>query len=176
MIPFLRGVAVFNAAIWLGALVFFAFVVAPTLLSPEMKGVLTDYWAGHATQAVIARLFWLQHVCGGIALLNLLAEFLYLGKPVGRAILWVLVGMFGLGLLAGFWFQPKLKALHYVKYSARSTPTQKAEAAAAFRAWHGASQVVNLVVLGGIIFYLWRAAFPANALRAMSIPRFNAPG
>jgi hypothetical protein len=171
MIPFLRTVAIFNAALWLGSTVFFTFIVAPTVLG--LKGVLTPYWAGYATQAVIAKLFWLQHVCAVIALVHLVAEFLYIGRPIDRPVLWTLLGILGLGLIGGFWLQPKLRQLNLVKYTP-SAPAEAREAAAgSFRVWHGVSMVGNSVALLGLAFYLVRLSNSPTAAKTVTIPRFN---
>lgn len=173
MIPLLRTVAIFNAAIWLGSMLFFAFVVAPTLLAADMKAVLTPYWAGYATQSVISKLFWIQHICAFIALLHLVAEFLYVGRPIERAVLAVLLGSLCLGLIGGFALQPMLRQWHIIKYSTRTTPAEKMVAQRSFGIWHGVSQVCNVVVLGGLVYYLWRISNASAPARSLTIPRFN---
>jgi hypothetical protein len=171
MIPFLRTVAIFNAAIWLGSTVFFTFIVAPTVLG--LKGALTPFWAGYATQAVIAKLFWVQHVCAGVALVHLVAEFLHIGRPIDRAVLWILLAIFGIGLLGGFVLQPKLRQWHLVKYSPSAPAAERVAAESSFRLWHGISMAGNTLVLLGLVFYLWRVSNAPTTARTVTIPRFN---
>ena len=56
MLSLLRAIGIFNAAIWLGSSLFFAFIVAPTLLAAPMKTNLGPFWAGFATQAIMEKL------------------------------------------------------------------------------------------------------------------------
>ncbi len=171
MIPLLRTVAIFNAAIWLGSTVFFTFFVAPTVLG--LKGALTPFWAGYATQAVVAKLFWVQHVCAGVSLVHILAEFLYIGRPIDRAILWVLLAIFGMGLFGGFVLQPKLRQWHLIKYSPSAQPVERKAAESSFRLWHGVSMGGNTLALAGLVFYLWRISTAPTVARTVTIPRFN---
>lgn len=174
MLTLLRAIGIFNAAIWLGSSLFFAFIVAPTLLAAPMKASLGHFWAGYATQAVIAKLFWIHHSCATIALIATALEHLYVGKSTEKALTWVLLLVLGLGLIGGFGLQPVLKELHLKKYQSRPNSPEQIEASKAFGIWHGVSQVANLVCLAGIAFYLWKTAFPKTGQRTASIPRFNA--
>lgn len=177
MLSLLRAIGIFNAAIWLGSSLFFAFIVAPTLLAKPMAaaiGPFGSFWVGYATQAVIAKLFWLHHGCATIALIATALEHLYAGKPTEKALTWVLLLVLGLGLIGGFGLQPVLKDLHLKKYQSRPNSPEQIEATKAFKIWHGVSQVANLICLAGIAFYLWKTAFPRTGQRTASIPRFNA--
>jgi hypothetical protein len=172
VIGFLRFFGVANAAIWFGSAIFFTFVVGPaffsdammTLLGGENRAVGRAY-AGAAVQLVITRYFWLHHICGVIALLHLLAEFLYMGKPLQRLTLYLLLGMFALGMLGGFWFQPKLHQLHREMYSKTSTTEKVQQATKSFWAWHGWSRVLDLIITAGVAAYLWRVTTPSSGYR-----------
>ena len=177
MISILRLIGVVNAAVWLGAAIFFTLVAAPAIFSGDMRALLGSqnypYFSGAIAQIIIARYFVLQHWCGAIALAHLLVEWLYLGKPLEKITLGVLVGIFSLGLVGGFWLQPKLKELHRTKYGVSSTAAEREKAARSFAAWHGASQVMNLGVLLGLVFYTWRATNPSDAPRFFSTTKFQ---
>ena len=62
----LRFIGMLNAAVWLGAVIFFTFVAAPAFFSQEMLSFLPRSYAGAAAQVVIKRLFTLHEVCGVI--------------------------------------------------------------------------------------------------------------
>src|SRR5262249_40080484 len=116
VISILRFIGVMNATVWFGSSVFFTFVGAPAIFSEDMKAAFgaqnarsADYFTGAIAQIVIARYFLLHHVCGAVALVHLLVEWLYLGKALERFMLGLLVGLFSVGLVGGFWLQPKLK-------------------------------------------------------------------
>jgi hypothetical protein len=177
VIGFLRFVGLTNAAVWFGAVVFFTCVGGPAFFSPEMKRLLPSPYNGAAAELVIARFFWLQHVCGAVGLLHLLAEWLYTGRPVARVSLWLVGILFGLGLLGGFVLQPYLHEKHAIKYAPnyriQATTQQREQAARAFGVVHGVSQAANLLMILGLWAYLWQVAHPANTPRFVSSSKFR---
>ena len=156
MLSALRFVGIVNAAIWLGSAVFLTFVVGPAVFSPTMLELLSRYHAGRVAQILLGRYFILQHVCGALAVLHLVADWLYAGRNPRRFGLWLLAILVGLGLVGGFWFQPKMKELSTIKYAPTATPAQQEAAGKSFGMWHGVSQAMNLVMLGGVLVYFWR--------------------
>jgi hypothetical protein len=159
----LRFVGILNAAVWCGSAIFLTFGL-PALFSPELKKLLTEPGVGFAAEAVVARFFVLQYWCAAIALAHLLAEWLYGGRPARRLNLSLVLAMLALALAGGLWAQPKMRALHEVKYFGKQ-PEQQAAAARAFARWHGAAESVNLLVMGGLIIYLWRVSGPPESPR-----------
>jgi len=156
-----------NAAVWFGAAVFFSFGIAPAFFTPEMKKLLGEIYAGLVAQSVIERYFVLHYCCGGLALLHQLAEWVYLGKALQRLTFGLLLGILALSLAGGLWLQPKLKELYRIKHAreAQVTAEQKSEAAISFRKWHGASQIMNLIMLAGLAAFAWRVSTPQNGPR-----------
>jgi hypothetical protein len=176
VIAFLRFIGVVNAAIWFGSAIFFTFAGGPAMFSQDMKELLGGaypVYSGAIAQVVIDRYFILHHWCGGIALVHVLAEWLYTGRPLHQVTLWVVGTAFCLGLVGGFALQPHLKKLHRTKYAVQSTPVEKETAAASFRVWHGVSSSVNLLVLGGLLYYLWQVSNPANSARFVPGNKFR---
>ena len=173
MIPIISLVSVANVAIWLGASVFFTFFAGPVFFTGELKAIIPPPYNGIAAQFVIQRFFYLQYICGGLAVAHMVAEWIYLGRPIERVMGGILVTVVGLGLLGGFWLQPKLKHLHSVKYGVRSTPAVQAEAASSFKVWHGVSQFFNLIVLGGIGVYSWKILKAPGPTRFASTTRYR---
>lgn len=174
----LRFIGVLNAAVWLGAAVFFTFAVGPAFFSDQSKEVFKGWyfvWPGVMLQFVIARYFYLQQICGVIALVHLVAEWFYLGRALQRLNVVILSGLLLFGFVGGFWIQPKLHALHLVRYSLNEQyhtvaipDAERIEAGKAFRTWHGVSQVMNLVALAGLVIYFWRVTHPSDDLRILS--------
>ena len=150
----LRYVGVLNAAVWLGATVFFTFGAGPAIFSDEAAAFLPRAYRARMAELVIARLIVLQQVCGLVALGLFLAESIRAGRLVRRLALGVVSALFLTSLLAGFWLAPKMHSLQQVRYSARSTPEQQAAAGRSFNLLHGLSQTVNLFVLAGLLFHL----------------------
>ena len=176
MIGFLRFVGILNAAVWFGAAIFFTFGVGLAPFSPEMKTLLgpnnAPYFSGAIAQILIARYFRCQAVCAVIAVLHLLAEWLYLGKAPQKLQAGLLVVLASVALAGGFWLQPRMKTLHATKYGLNTRPEARLAADRTFKAWHGVSQVINLLMVGGLAAYLWRATNPSDPTRFVSATKF----
>ena len=171
----LRFIGIANASIWAGTAFFFTAVAGPALFSKETLEIFggsnnleaARFFAGSVAQILLDRYFSIQIVCGAIALLLLMAEWLYWGRPVQeRTLLWA-AGLFTLVLLGAYGFQPKLHQLHRTMYGvgAKVTYPQAQKARQTFSLWHGLSQAVNLVVCGGTLVYLWRVSQPPPSAR-----------
>ncbi|MBI3852674.1 MAG: DUF4149 domain-containing protein [Verrucomicrobia bacterium] len=176
MIVFLRFVGVVNAGVWLGAALFLTLGAGPAFFSPEMKSLLGPrafpVYSGAVAQIVIERYFVLQYWCAIIALAHLIAEGLYTGKALEKFTLTLLLGLFSLSLIGGYWLQPKLKRLHATKYQA-ATPELRDQAARSFRGWHGLARVADVVMMGGLLVYLWRSLNRPDAPRFVSTEKFR---
>ena len=162
-----------NAAIWLGSAIFFTFVVAPAIFySPEMKelfGPVFREYAGAVAQVMLQYFFRLQYVCAGIAVVHLVAEYLYTRQAVERLRLHLLGWVILLGLAGGIFLQPHLKQLHRTRSAATATPAQKEVAGKSFARWHGVSQVANLIAMAGLLGYFWRLTNPPSPTAAPRI-------
>jgi hypothetical protein len=177
VIGFLRFVGILNAAVWFGTAIFFTFGTGLVPFSQEMRNLLGPsnfpFFSGAIAQILIARYFHFQVGCAMIAALHLLAEWLYLGKYPQKLQAGLLIGLASAALIGGYWLQPRLKALHATKYSVNTRPEIREAAARSFKAWHGVSQVVNLLMVGGLAVYLWRAANPSDQTRFVSAVKFT---
>jgi len=166
-----------NAAVWLGAAVFFTVGAGPALFSPDMRRLVGEnnfpYFSGAIDQIVLTRYFHLQLACGIVALLHLLAEWLYLGRPARKFSLSLVVGLLALALIGGKGLQPGLKEFHRRQYAVNVPPAQREAAAKSFRMYDIAWQFVNLVMLGGLVVYVWRVANPSDTLRFVSPVKFR---
>jgi hypothetical protein len=159
-------VGILNAAVWCGSAVFLT-IGLPALFSPDLKKLLTPPGVGFAAEAVVARFFLLQYWCGAIALAHLLAEWLYAGRPMKRLNLALVLVLLTVALAGGLWAQPKMQAWHAIKYFGKTAELQT-QASQSFALWHGVSEMANLLVIGGLILYLWRVTLPP------AVPRFGA--
>jgi Domain of unknown function (DUF4149) len=164
----LRFVGILNAAIWCGSAIFLT-IGLPAVFSPEMKKLLTPAGVGFAAEALVARFFLVQYCCGVIALLHLWAEWLYAGRPVRRLNLTLVLAMLAVALAGGLWLQPKMRDWHAAKYFGKTAQIQT-QAGQSFALWHGASESANLLVIAGLIIYLWRVSLPSAG------PRFGSLG
>jgi hypothetical protein len=177
VIGFLRFVGILNAAVWFGGAVFFTFWSGRAPFSPEMKALLGPqnypYFSGAIAEILIARYFNLQFTCSIIAILHLLAEWLYLGRFPQNARLALLLGLCLAVLAGGYWLQPRMKALHAIKYAQNQPLRLRESASRSFRAWHGISMGVNLLLVAGLAVYLWRVANPSDEMRFVSAVKFR---
>lgn len=156
MIGFLRIVGVMNAAVWFGAAVFYNFLIAPLFSNPEILGVFTWKYSGWIAQFALEKHFELHLWCAGIALLHLVAECVYLGRPLSRFHLFLLAGLLCVTLLGNFWLQPKLSELHTTRFHRQTPPLEAQQAARGFAAWNGVTQFLDYLALAGIMIYLWQ--------------------
>lgn len=160
MTALLRFVGILNAAVWCGSAIFLT-VGLPAIFSPELKRLLTAPGVGLAAQALVAQFFMLEYCCGAIAVAHLMAEWLYTGRTQPRWHVGLVVSLLALALAGGLWAQPKMRVLHHDKYFG-PTVARQAQAGREFALWHGASEVVNLLVMGGLVVYLWRVSGPSQ--------------
>jgi hypothetical protein len=163
-----------NAAVWLGAMVFFSFIVGPAIFSPEMKAIMQlDWIPGAVAQGLIDRYLVLQQWCAGIALLHLIVEWLYNGRPFPKALLVILVFCLGISLAGSRVLTPRMKQLHLVKYAKQTSQTEKDTAKSSFGILHATSQATNLLALGGVLFYYWRLSVGTQGARPGAGARFR---
>jgi hypothetical protein len=170
-------VGILNAAVWFGTAIFFTFGAGLAPFSQEMKTLLGPnnypYFSGAIAQILIARYFHFQLACGIVAVLHLLAEWLYLGKFPRKLQVGLLIGLCAAALFGGCWLQPRLKTWHATRYGTSTRPELREAAIRSFRIWHGVSQVVNVLLVGGLAAYLWRAANPSEPTRFVSALKFT---
>ena len=131
--------------------------------------MLTAAGVGFVAQEVVARYFWVQYICGAIALLHLLAEWVYCGKPVRRFSVLLAASMLAIALAGGLWLQPKMRDWHKAKYFGATADLQ-AHAGQSFARWHAVSESVNLLVVAGLVIYLWRVSMVAETPRFGGFP------
>lgn len=169
MTVLLRFIGIVNAAIWLGTAIFFSFGAGPALFSNEMRGLLGEnnfpYFSGAIARIVLKSYFHFHVACGVIALLHLGAERLYLGRRRSNFTTGLLVSLLTIILLGGLWMQPKMHELHLRAYAQKATTAQRTTAMHSFRVWHGVSQMINLLIIGGIVIYVWRVNNPPDPTR-----------
>jgi Domain of unknown function (DUF4149) len=177
----IRFIGVLNAAIWLGASVFFLYAAGGTFFSPEVKAMpVHPFWVGVLAQRLIEKLFLLHITCSAVALVHMLAEWVYLGRALHRFILGLLGGLFLIGLIGELVMLPKMKELHHRYYSmnadykaVRIPDAERIEAHQSFKRWHGVAMGGNLVVLCALVFYFWRVTYPADNLRFVGATKFR---
>lgn len=106
---FLRFVMVLSLVVWIGGLIFFAFVLAPTAF-----GVLPDtHLAGNVVGRALGKLHWIAIVSGIVFLISsLLYSRLTDGTAHAFAVRNVLIVlMLALTLFSQFWIIPRMDTL-----------------------------------------------------------------
>lgn len=108
---FLRFLMVLSLVAWIGGLIFFAFVLAPTVFAP---GVLPNtHLAGNIVGRALGKLHWIAIVSAFIFLgSSMLYARMIDGTPQVFALRHVLIFlMLGLTLLSQFWIIPRMDML-----------------------------------------------------------------
>lgn len=173
-----------NAAVWLGAALFFMGGVTPALTSSDVQVLFRDsggvfreeyfqYLSGAFIQVVASRFFYWHIVCALIALLHLLAEWLYLGRSAHRAWLGLLAGLLAAGLLSNAWLVPQLAQSHRTRHAVNLKPEHREAAAKSFASWNRVFLGMKLLILGGVAVYFWRATTPSEPLRFVGPTKFR---
>jgi hypothetical protein len=124
--------------------------------SPEHNPPGRWPFSGIGLQRLWARDFDLQMWCAGVALLHLVAECVYLGRPLSRFHLFLLVGLLCSSLIGGFLLQPKVEKLHLARFQKDAPAQQIKSAERAYPVWNGVTQFLNYLTLVGIMVYLWQ--------------------
>jgi hypothetical protein len=122
---------------------------------------------------VTTRLFHLQLVCAVVAVLHLMAEWLYLGKVPHRLWRGVLMGVIAAILINGAVLQPTLVRLHGIRYSPESTMEQRDAATRSYGTWGAVQRAINMLVLAGLAGWFWRVVTPQDPARFASAVKFR---
>ncbi len=137
-------------SLWFGAGIGVAFIAIPVVFAPGIKDSLPPGEAGRVAQSILLRFF--QWQAGFAALAALLYGFERLRREdTGRWRAWILPPVIVLALLSLFWMHPRLARMHGERYALGTPEPRRRELATQFGASHGASQLVNLFVLCGVL-------------------------
>ena len=166
-----------NAAVWLGGSIFFMVQGWPLFSSPEVKELLGTgnypYFSGALAQFSLAHFFRFQIWCAMIASVQLLAEWLYLGRPARKASFSLLALLFALALAGASVVQPRLSQLHATRFAANVPAANRAVADRAFRGWRVVTHAINMIEIAGLMIYLWRMASPSDTTRFVTSVKFH---
>jgi hypothetical protein len=177
VIEWLRFVGLLNAALWLGSCMYHVFGAAPAVSSKAVEQLLgpvnTPFFATAIQLVLDERFLTFQLVFALIACTHVLTMWLYLGQTPRRLWLGLLGGLLFLVLMQSLWLQPLIKARHATRHSIRATPQMRVAADRSFRAWHGFSNVCNLLQVIGVAVYFWRVVNPSEATRFVSAVKFR---
>jgi uncharacterized membrane protein len=159
---FLRFLMLLSLVAWIGGLIFFAFVLAPT----AFQVLPTTHLAGNVVGRALGKLHWIAIVSGIVFLASsLLYSRLTEGTAHALAMRHVLIClMLGLTLLSHFWIIPRMDTLRASVGDFTTVPLDN-PARAQFDALHVWSTRVEgaVLLLGLITIYL--------TARSLSSPR-----
>ena len=170
---FLRLTGITNAAVWLGAALFYTAAVSPAFFSSEMLRILPPLHAGAAAQVLAHDFYVLQYWCAAIALAHLVVEWLYAGKPVPRWSAYLVIGLLALALFNGLLAQPRMKRLHLERYGRYSTPQQREKAGQWYGVWQTAVHLVNVCVILGVWVHLWEVSSSGTIARFVGAAKYQ---
>ena len=157
---FLRFLMLLSLVAWIGGLMFFAFVLAPTVFAP---GVLPNtHLAGNVVGRALGKLHWIAIVSAVVFLASsVLCSRLAEGTFHVFALRHVLIClMLGLTLVSQFWIIPRMDTLRASVSDFATVPPDN-PARAQFDALHVWSTRVEgaVLLLGLIAIYLTAGAF-----------------
>jgi uncharacterized membrane protein len=156
---FLRFLMLLSLVTWIGGLIFFAFVLAPTVFAP---GVLPNtHLAGNIVGRALGKLHWIAIVSG---IVFLASSLLYSRLTDGTAHVFttrhvLICLMLGLTLLSQFWIIPRMDTLRASVSDFNAVPLDN-PARAQFDALHVWSTRVEsaVLLLGLVAVYLTASA------------------
>jgi hypothetical protein len=143
----------------------------PVVFSPEVGRYIQRPLVGLVAENVLARYTVVQYYCAAIALIHLAFEWFMLGRRPSRVVLGILLVLSSFALVSGVWLQPKMRDLHYTKYWGTLEADRKL-ADKSFGKLHGCSQAANLLVIVGLVIYVWNVTEKPNNIEGR--PRFSA--
>jgi hypothetical protein len=157
---FLRFLMLLSLVAWIGGLIFFAFVLAPTVFAP---GVLPNtHLAGNIVGRSLSKLHWIAMVSG---IIFLASSLLYSRITDGTAHIFAMRNvliclMLGLTLLSQFWIIPRMDTLRASVSDFATVPLDN-PARVQFDALHAWSTRVEsaVLLLGLVAVYLTSNAF-----------------
>jgi uncharacterized membrane protein len=155
----LRFLMLLSLIAWIGGLIFFAFVLAPTVFAP---GVLPNtHLAGNIVGRALGKLHWIAIVSG---IVFLASSLLYSRLTDGTAHIFamrhvLICGMLGLTLLSQFWIIPRMDTLRASVTDFATVPLDN-PARVQFDALHVWSTRVEgaVLLLGLVVVYLTASA------------------
>lgn len=180
MILVLRFIGVMNAAIWFGSAVF-VLLTAPSFFSEAVQSTpLGKFWPGVMVQFLFARFFHLQCMCGAIAVIHQLAEWVYLGRMLQKWLLGLLGAIILFGLVDGLIIAPKCRSLNLIRYGltdkyvpGRYTSEERLRASESFAGWHRASVIGSMTAMLGLAVVFWKVVHSGDGARFISANKFR---
>ncbi|MGA2923158.1 MAG: DUF4149 domain-containing protein [Candidatus Sulfotelmatobacter sp.] len=156
--PFLRFLMLLSLVVWIGGLIFFAFVLAPTAFSV----LPTSHLAGNVVGRALGKLHWIAIIS---AIVFLISSLLYSRLTDGAAHVFaarhiLLCLMLALTLISQFGIIPRMDALRDSLVEVRSVPIDNPERIQ-FDALHVWSTRVEgaVLLLGLLVVYLTARSF-----------------
>jgi len=156
--PFLRFLMLLSLVVWIGGLIFFAFVLAPTAFSV----LPTSHLAGNVVGRALGKLHWIAIIS---AIVFLISSLFYSRLTDGAAHIFaarhiLLCLMLALTLISQFGIIPRMDALRDSLVEVRSVPIDNPERIQ-FDALHVWSTRVEgaVLLLGLLVVYLTARSF-----------------
>lgn len=167
VITFLRLAGLTTAAVWLGGTVFFMLAMDPLLGSSEWIRLLGPLHAGEVSVQGIERFHLFMVLGAGLALVHLLAEWLYSGRNLDVRLLALLLVLLALGSTGRLYLAPKCRQANLKAYLGPDRQVQRQalsagqkQAEQSLAVWHGVLVVVHVIALSGVVLYFLYQASP----------------
>jgi hypothetical protein len=136
-------------------------------------GGTSSYYSGAIAHVVATRFYQISLACAVVALLHFVSTWLYLGRPSRKFSSALLICLFILTFLGSNAIQPELARLNRSRFTPSQPAEQQASAARSYRFLGAVTEVFNILIIGGLVFYTWRLANPSDTLRFVTPVQFR---
>jgi hypothetical protein len=153
----LKFIGITNAGIWLGVIVYHICVVGPVFGSDEMVRLLRSPHAIASSLLEEKRFYLTLITCNFIAIIHLIAEWLYMGRAMVSSTVTTLALLLLSGILSAGAIQPYRSQMHLTAYVSEEE-VQKRNATKDYQLWSGIQGVLNIAMLSGVGFYFFRVS------------------
>lgn len=164
-----------NAAVWLGGSLYHLLAVAPAFSSAGITWLIGDFYSGGVGLLVWQRFYALHYLCIGVALLHLVAEWVYLGRGISRLNGVTLCLLLSLTLAGNYQLDRVVAPAYFNRSNPKVASTERARAERVYPLWRMVWNTTNLALELGILFFTVRTLTIIQGPRFTTQTKFRTP-
>jgi hypothetical protein len=175
VISFLRVVGLMNAAVWLGGSLYHLLAVGPFFSSAGIKWLIGDFYAGGVGLMAWQRFYALSYLCISVALLHLVAEWVYLGRGISRFNGGLLCLLLTFTLLGNYQMDKVVAPAYYNRTSQKVSAEERARAERTYPLWSTIWNTSTVLLELGILIFSIRTLTVVQGPRFTTQTKFRTP-